>query len=120
MAQAIDYEFWKFVLSMANFLGLIVVGAYTVLTRQSDQNSKLISQIQNDHREAFETLWTRHDHLKDRLIKLESRPGYDEEISEIHRRLNAITRELSLLTGSFTQTSEAVKRMHDYLITKGS
>ena len=60
------------------------------------------------------------DDMKVRVITLEQQPDHDKSISEVHIRLNGISREVSTLSGEFKQTSEAVKRMHDYMISKGN
>lgn len=118
--QTIDYEFWKLVVAIVNLLGVIVVGAYTYVTRQSDQNSKRINEVEQGHKDTVKIVWEKHDELKERVAKLEARPEHDQEIIEIHKRINTVAESQKNLEGRFGETSQAVNRMHDYLINKGS
>ena len=102
----------KFLLSVINMVATFSVFIYIALTRKSQVNETRINKFEEHVSKDFQD-------VKTRVTKLENQPNHDQGIVDIHKRLNGISREVSSLSGEFKQTSEAVKRIHDYMINKG-
>ena len=128
--QAIDYEFWKFVITVINFFGLIFIGLYSWFKQRGDKTDTRFKELSNlivesvdefkkEHKAEITMWWKHHDALKDRVIRLESRPQHDKEIGEIHKRINSVAAEVKQMQGSTTETNALVKRINEYLINKG-
>ncbi|PIP98537.1 MAG: hypothetical protein COW76_20460 [Shewanella sp. CG18_big_fil_WC_8_21_14_2_50_42_11] len=117
----IDYEFWKFWIAVLNFFGTVVLAAYIFVTSRSRVNTSSIKSIETEFLAKHSDIVQKHDEIKDRVIRMEERLPKDqkEDLVLIHNRLNKLSDEQHTLSGEFKQTSEAVKRIHDYLITKG-
>lgn len=121
MQPTIDYEFWKFWIMVLNFVGTVGLSAYVILTNRSRVNTSLIKAIETDFLTKHSDQSEKHEELKERVTRMEERIPKDqkEDLVLIHSRLNKLSDEQHTLAGEFKQTSEAVKRIHDYLITKG-
>ena len=108
----INYESARFWLTILNMAATLVVFTYIAVTRKSQVNAEKLERFE---REVSDLL----AQVTERTIRLESRPNHKSDITELHQRLNGISRDLAKMNGEFSQTAEAVKRMHDYMIIKG-
>ena len=115
----INYSEWKFWLDTLQVVATILLGIYVFVTRKSQVNEARINQLENHTINEIKTISVELHKIDTRVTKVEQKSDPQAEIKEVHRRLNAITRDLSSLSGEFKQTSEAVKRIHDYMMTRG-
>ena len=115
----LDIDYWMLVFVIANFV-LVVSGIVwnffdrrDRVTKQAvdDVNAKIEAHSKDSHR--------LHIEIKERVTKLEERPRHDQEIVAIHNRINSVAEGQKNLEGRFSETSQAVSRMHDYLMNKG-
>lgn len=114
-----NYQEWKFWLDVLQMVATFALFVYVVLTRKSDNNSALITKMQEEQKVANNDHKERHESLKERVVRIEGRPNHEQEIVDIHKRINGVAEGQSKLAGRFDETAEAVKRIHDYMINRG-
>lgn len=118
--ELIDYDFWMLAIVIINLLITIGVGGYSFFKQRSAVTDHAIKEVHAKFDDKHEQAEKRHQSLHEKVIKLEARPTHKQEIIAIHERINNVAEGQQNLEGRFDETSQAVKRIHDYLITKGS
>lgn len=107
----VNYESARFWLTIINMIATLCVFLYMVLTRKSQVNA---AKLETFEKEMVDLV----GNINERTIRLEERPDHRPDVADLHKRLGGISRDLSEMKGEFNQTSEAVKRMHDYMINR--
>ena len=108
----LNYESARFWITVANSVATVAVFIYIAVTRKSQVNEQRIEVFENRVSQSFED-------VKTRVVKLEQQPNYLNDIVDIHKRINVISRDMGEMAGEFRQANEALKRIHDYMINKG-
>lgn len=113
--DAVDYEFWKFWMSVANFIGTVVLALYIFVTSRSRVNSERINELETH-------IKTKIDDHDGRLARMEEHNKHvptHEDFKRVYDKINAQSDQLNRLSGESRSQNETLKLIHQYLLSEG-
>ncbi|WP_321276935.1 hypothetical protein [Thiomicrorhabdus indica] len=121
-----DYEFWKFWMAVANFIGTIVLAAYIFVTNRSRVNTGRIDKLEQhtDHRiDKLEKHVQQHitDHDK-RLERVEERNKHmptHEDLKQVHEKINRVSDGVSAINGRLGSMDKNLTMIQEFLMNEG-
>ena len=121
--QTIDYEFWKFWLTVANSLGTILLAVWLFVTQRSRVNTARIEKLEVHTDSRIDKL---ENHLTDqigdhdkRLERIEERSRHmptHEDFSRVHKRLDSQSEKIESLSGEFKGATRTLNLIHQHLL----
>lgn len=122
----IDYEFWKFWIAVANFVGTVVLAAYIFLTSRSRVNTTRIDKLEEHTDGRIDKLEQHvHQNISDhdkRLERVEERNKHQpthEDFKSVHEKINGVSDNVSDINGRLTGMDKNLTLIQEFLMNEG-
>lgn len=123
---SIDYDFWKFWIIVANFIGTVILAAYIFITSRSRVNTARIEKLE-EHTNTLINKLEQHvqlhisDHDK-RLERVEEHNKHiptHEDFKCVHEKINRVSNDLSEMNGRLSSVDKNLTLIQEYLMKEG-
>lgn len=122
----INYEAWKFWMSVANFIGTILLALYLFMTSRSRVNTGRIDKLEThtDSRidrleQHFSQQVSEHDKRLERIEERNKHMPTHEDFKRVHARLDTLGEETKEFRGEFKSAKHTLDIIHQYLLSEG-
>ncbi len=122
----IDYDFWKFWITVANSVGTVLLAVWLFVTNRSRVNTARIDRLEDHTDGRIDKL---EDHVNERIVehdkwleRIEERNKHmptHEDFKRVHARLDSLSEEYRQLSGEFKGASHTLNLIHEYLLKEG-
>ncbi|WP_178860799.1 hypothetical protein [Thiomicrorhabdus cannonii] len=124
--MSVDYEFWKFWMAVANFIGTVILAAYIFVTSRSRVNTERIDKLEKHTDDRIDRLEQHvHQHIGDhdkRLERVEERNKHmptHEDLKQVHEKINRVSDGVSAIDGRLSGMDKNLTMIQEFLMNEG-
>lgn len=124
--MAVDYEFWKFWMMVANFGATLMLAIYLFLTNRSRVNTVRIDRFELSTNKRIENVEATlrkdvdgHHNWLERMEERNKHTPTHEDFKRVYDKVNHLSDMLNSLSGESKAQNKTLDLIHEYLLNEG-
>ena len=124
--MSVDYEFWKFWMTVGNFFGTLLLAAYIFITSRSRVNTERIDKLEDHTASRIDKLEVHmqsqissHDKRLERVEEHNKHMPTHDDLKHVHEKINSVSSAVSSVDGTVSGIDKNVTLIQEYLMKEG-